>query len=154
MIRVPTPHGEQRLVLDETHLAAHLDAFALPRDALLVHVAALLHDAGAEPTGREVELDRIVGTSALIELRPEHRPYWGYRVGRSTPSHLLRAHPEPTRWLTAWGHRDQSGVIHVATAYPGRIAPREIHDPDLPLDAIDASIAFWTAHALAVPPQG
>jgi len=36
------------------------------------------------------------------------------------------------------------------TCYPGAAAPREIHDPEIPLDEIDDAIAFWSGHALVV----
>lgn len=58
----------------------------------------------------------------------------------------------PTPDFTAWLRREASGELRLITLYAGRPAPREIHDPDIPLDAIDDSIAFWTRHALAADP--
>ena len=34
--------------------------------------------------------------------------------------------------------------------YPGQVAPREIHDPELPLKELQDAIDFWRCHAIVV----
>lgn len=145
---VPGPRGPVAVTVDEGHVAAHLADLALPlAEALEAAVRALDGHRDGE-AAVSVDLGRPVGRSRLVRLGPGDRPWWGLRPGRSTPSHLVAGTPRETTVLTVGGRWRGPDRLELDTLFPGEGAPREIHDPALPLDEIDAAIAFWTTHAL------
>ena len=78
--------------------------------------------------------------------------FWARRRGRTLPSHLIVGSKVATRDLCVWGFWTTQETFVLHTLYPGRVSPREIHDPELPLDHLRASLAFWTTHAIVVSP--
>lgn len=143
---------------DPDHLAAHRDEFSRPVEQLLEELRPFVADAPIterDDGGRrrlwvhtDAELSAPVGISGLREVPPDgSASFWAYRRGRRIPSHLCLGEGEPTCLACIWGWwEDESFVIH--TLYPGRVAPREIHDPELPLRDIPAAIEFWRRHAI------
>ncbi len=98
-----------------------------------------------------VRCSRPVGHGGLKRIRPWTRNhFWGYRPGRSIPSHLCYGRRGRTRDLCYWGHWDSSERFILHTFYPGRPAPREIHDPDITLEELPVSLRFWMRHAIIV----
>jgi len=138
---------------DETHLRAHLGDFALPLEAALDLVRSRLATSVRESgfVRFDFETPRIVGKTGLAALHPWTRgDFWARRIGRTLPSHLIVGEKRPTRRLCVWGFRRDEGTFVLHTLYPGRVAPREIHDPELPLADLPAALAFWRRHAIIV----
>lgn len=154
LLTLPTAAGPQDLLVDDLHLEAHLADLRIPLDHALRLVAEAVPDPPDDPTCIVVDTGAIAGLSGLRRLEPGDAAWWARRPGREYPSHLVAGALVPTRHLTAWVHRERSwpgAPLRIRTLYAGEPAPREIHDPNLPLDEMDAAIAFWTAHALVVP---
>ena len=137
-------------------MRAHANHFSVPLDLALDWVRSRLE---ALP-GRSgwVHFDfvapRVVGMSGLRTLRPwTHGDFWARRLGRSLPSHLIEGAKRATRRLCVWGlWRDETTfVLH--TLYPGRVAPREIHDPELNAPELPGALRFWIRHAIVVSPS-
>lgn len=143
------------VVRDESHLRAHADHFAVPIDTALEWAAARL-EASARRTGWEhldFEAPEVTGVTGLKTLWPWTRgDFWACRRGRRLPSHLILGEKRPTRRLCVHGLWQEDGSFLLHTLYPGRAAPREIHDPELPLADLPAALRFWTRHAIIVSP--
>jgi hypothetical protein len=137
------------LLIDRQHLQAHRGELLAEEGELWSRVAAAIRGSSGAIC-RVLEFDRDVGLSRLIRLEPGHQPFWGRRPGRAFPSHLVVAERAPTRHLTVWGRWRDEGSFQVSTVHPGVPTPREIHDPGLALEDLPQSLAFWSAHALAV----
>jgi len=147
---------------DPKHFEAHQDDFIRPVGEILEELHGFLPPFQAasksdKPIVLECELEEPVGRSGLKVVRPEadkkDESFWAYRRGRAIPSHLIFAEKELTRWVCLWGWRkEDSFVIH--TIYPGRSAPREIHDPAITVDQLSSAIEFWRCHAIVVTDKG
>ena len=147
---------------DESHFKAHEAELEISRDEVFDTIRKELDTlrSGREPgdryfSGSEVRsfvrCSRPVGLSGLKRIRPWTRDhFWDYRPGRSIPSHLCRGRRIRTRDLCFWGRWDSNERFVLHTFYPGRPAPREIHDPEITLEELPASIRFWTRHAIIV----
>ncbi len=147
---VVTVNGRDVTVtFDETHLLAHVEDFFVPWEEVLRVAATAVDPSTRGMSIATVNVGRPVGRSRLVALDTSDQAYWGFRPGRIRPSHLIACEPRPTHLVTAWGEWTDANTLVLHTVFPGPSAPREIHDPDLPLDEIDASIEFWTTHALA-----
>ena len=155
-------------VRDPAHLEAHRQDFLLPlgevlaiaREALIRRRAGRLPPATAA-SGTDFgqplwecfpqRCPRAVGRSGLATLRPWTRgDYWACRPGRNRPSHLIPGRLRPTRNLCIWGYWESADNFVIHTLYPGVPAPREIHDPELPVADLAQAIRFWTEHAIIV----
>jgi hypothetical protein len=147
---MPTPTIVLR---DEAQLRACLDHFREPLDHLLAWVVEEL--AGHTPTEGahfDFKCPRPVGLTGLKKLRPWDQSFWAPLKGRSLPSHLIVGHQRLTRWLSVRGFwKDDTTFILHALA-PGRLAPREIHDPETDWSELGAAVAFWSRHAFFVAP--
>lgn len=140
---------------DPSHLEAHRDDFAVPLELALDwargQLERLPRRSGIEHL--DFEAPRTVGRTGLRRVWPWTRSdFWAARRGRTTASHLIVGHKTPTRRLCVWGEWAGDATFVVFTLYPGRKAPREIHDPELPFNELKPSLAFWTRHAIVVGP--
>ena len=151
-------NGTIRIVpRDEAHLRAHLEDFLIPLEEAFELAAARL---AVSPRRRgwehfDFQAPVKVGLSGLKRLRSWTRgDFWGRRRGRELPSHLYVGKKRVTRSLCVWGLWREDGSFLLHTIYPGKVAPREIHDPELALGELPASIAFWSRHAIIVEPAG
>ncbi|HUX38338.1 MAG TPA: hypothetical protein VMV44_10595 [Rectinemataceae bacterium] len=144
------------IMRDEAHLRAHLGDFAVPLEEALGWARQRLQ-ASKRREGWEhfdFEAPKRAGLGGLRTLRPWTRgDFWARRRGRSLPSHLIVGKKSPTRRLCVWGFWRSDKVFVLHTLYPGRRAPREIHDPELPLAELPAALRFWTRHAIVVAPS-
>lgn len=147
------------LLVDAAHLEAHRRDFVVPIRRVLAYVARALVTrgpgvrrlAGRDGPGsamRWLEVPEVVGWAGVIRAGP--RAFWGYRLGRATPSHLVHGRKRRTRRLTLYGTWDAPRQFRLRTVYAGNPTPREIHDPSIPPRELDAAIAFWGAHAIVV----
>lgn len=135
------------ILVDDVHLLAHFDDFFLPFDEVISLVArALAGTHGYVHTALRVE--KTVGRSRCVTVNASSGAFWGLRKSRTYPSHLVHGKPEPTSSLCVWGEWTDASTFRLYTTYAGGTAPREIHDPKIPLSEMDAAIAFWTTHAL------
>jgi len=143
------------IIRDEGHLRAHLDDFAVPLEEALGWAVSRLA-ASTRRSGWEhfdFRAPHIAGLNNLKKIRPWTRgDFWGRRKGRNLPSHLVVGKKAPTDRLCVWGLWQEDGSFLLHTIYPGRAAPREIHDPELALAELPAAIGFWTRHAIVVGP--
>ena len=99
---------------------------------------------------RAFQYPGTVGITGLRTVPPDGtESFWGYRRNRTTISHLCHGTKEPTDRVCLWGWWDGE-IFIVHTLYPGEAAPREIHDPELPLDEVAKSLEFWRNHAIVV----
>lgn len=146
---------------DPEHFEAHREEFSRPLEEILEElrpmVVPLMPEESAGGRSRlheEWELSSTTGRSGLLEVTPgSDDSFWAYRPGRTIPSHLALGERELTRWICLWGWWEpEAFVIH--TIYPGRKAPREIHDPELTLSELPRAIEFWRAHAIIIEPGG
>jgi hypothetical protein len=137
---------------DPGHLAAHADDFVLTWQEVIDGIAASLEHStprvGVVHAGFPSQ--RVVGVTGVVEVGTGSAAFWGYRPGRTIPSHLIVATKVETREMCVWGEWLSPQRFDLWTCYPGGPAPREIHDPALDLDDIDASIAFWSVHAIVI----
>ena len=160
---------------DPSHLDAHREDFSRPVEDILEELRPLVAptrpraDAFEAPkTGRDDaanlddtrwvhadwELSRVAGMSGLCRIRADgSESFWAYRTGRHIPSHLCLGHPKPTRSVCLWGWWEPDAFI-IHTIYPGKAAPREIHDPEIPLSELPAAIEFWRLHAIITAADG
>ncbi len=140
---------------DPDHLAAHAADFAMSWSEVAAAIAASLdrsgtrvgtvHDGFIQPAE--------VGVTGILTVGSDDGAFWGYRPGRTIPSHLIAGEKEPTRELCVWGEWVAPDRFELWTCYPGGPAPREIHDPEIALDQLDEAIAFWAVHAIVVDPD-
>lgn len=140
---------------DEGHLRAHIDDFSVPLDQALDWARERL-EASPRRSGWEhfdFQAPALVGVTGLQRLRPwSHGDFWAPRKGRTRPSHLIVGSKIPTKRLCVWGFWETSERFVLHTLYPGTVAPREIHDPELPLQNLPEALRFWTRHAIIVNP--
>lgn len=140
---------------DKGHLRAHVDHFSVPLDTALGWVKQAL-SAQPERTGWahfDFVCPRNVGVTGLKALAPWSRDdFWARRRGRTIPSHLVLGQKTPTKRLCVWGLWQTPSTFLLHTLYPGRVAPREIHDPELTVRELPEALKFWTRHAIVVAP--
>jgi hypothetical protein len=141
---------------DEAHLRAHADHFSVPIDRALEWARARL-EASTGRTGWEhfdFEAPETVGVTGLKTLWPWTRgDFWARRRGRKLPSHLILGSKRPTRRLCVHGYWQDETTFLLHTLYPGRAAPREIHDPELTPAELPKTLKFWKRHAIIVGPS-
>jgi hypothetical protein len=139
---------------DEGHLRAHAAHFAVPLDIALGWAREQL--ALRPRTGWahfDFKAPRVTGVSGLRRVRKwTVGDFWAPRKGRTIPSHLIVGEKVPTRWLCVWGFWQDGDTFVLHTLYPGRAAPREIHDPELTRTDLPAALRFWTRNAIVVAP--
>lgn len=138
---------------DDAQLRECVGRLREPIDHLLAWVVEEL--AGrprAEGAHFDFKCPRPVGLTDLKRLRPWDQSFWAVRKGHSLPSHLIVGHQRLTRWLSVRGFwkDDSTLVLHALT--PGRLAPREIHDPEMDWSELGPAVAFWSRHAFVVAP--
>lgn len=138
---------------DEGHQRAHAGDFSVPLDLAIEWARSRLGASHRRQGWQHFDFKapRIAGLSGLRRIWPWTRgDFWAQRRGRAIPSHLIVGKKRPTRRICVWGvwKDDESFVIH--TLYPGRAAPREIHDPEIGSDELTAAIRFWSRHAIIV----
>jgi hypothetical protein len=138
---------------DQNHLKAHVNDFTVPVEQALGWVRARL-EASPNRSGWEhfdFTAPRNVGMTGLKILRPWTRgDFWARRIGRAFPSHLIVARKRPTNRLCVWGAWKDEETFVLHTLYPGRVATREIHDPEIPASELPEALRFWGRHAIIV----
>jgi hypothetical protein len=137
---------------DEAHFEAHVREMLIPRPEVEAAIRRAL--AGTPAAGEvrtAVRCSRAAGYTGLrrVGLR-DRASYWAPRPGRSLPSHLVAGRGRLTRWLCFWGTWRDPHTFVLHTFYPGRPAPREIHDPDISAEELKVAVAFWATHAIVV----
>ncbi|MEA2023384.1 MAG: hypothetical protein U9N79_03725 [Actinomycetota bacterium] len=146
--------GEDRVIMsyDPGHLSAHAEDFALSWSDLLDAIGHSLNRCGAREglVHEGFVQESEVGWTGLVGVEAGDSSFWGYRQGRTVPSHLIVGTKVPTRELCLWGEWVTRDRFELLTCYPGGPAPREIHDPEIGFDQIDEAIVFWSAHAIVV----
>lgn len=150
----PTVFPVRISLRDPAHLEAHRIEYQLPLEQLIELAQAALNKRQPHPGSEEcigLRCPVIVGNGGLKRLWPWTRDdFWAARPGRNIPSHLIIAKRRPTNWLCIWGSWESPDHFILHTLYPGRPAPREIHDPALPAAALKEAIRFWKRHAIVV----
>ena len=134
------------VIEDEGHLRAHAADFSAGLDRALEWARERL----AASSGREgwacfdFAAPAVAGRGGLKRIWPWTRgDFWARREGRRIPSHLIEGRSRATRRLCVWGRWKDETTFVLHTIYPGRAAPREIHDPSLPLEELPRALAFW-----------
>jgi len=139
--------------IDPGHLEAHQKDFLLSPDHIMRMLEPLIspgsHSEDRIPLYRDWYMDEVTGYSGLRECSSGDDSFWAYRKGRSIPSHLIHGEKEETHWICLAGFwKERRFFIH--TLYPGRKAPREIHDPSLSPEELKEAVEFWSVHAIIV----
>jgi hypothetical protein len=140
---------------DEGHLRAHVDHFLVPLETALGWARDELASR-PERSGWShfaFSCPEAVGVTGLVVL--EEGPggdFWARRRGRMLPSHLIVGEKVATTDLCVWGFWQDPASFVLHTLYPGRVAPREIHDPELSLKDLPGALDFWSRHAIVVAP--
>jgi hypothetical protein len=146
--------GDEPVIMtyDPDHLIAHAADFTISWSELLRAIGdALDHAPFRDGDVHEgFAQSGVVGVTGVVTVEPHDAAFWGYRAGRSTPSHLVVGEKAATHELCVWGSWSASNRFDLLTCYPGAPAPREIHDPEIGLDEIDDAIAFWSVRAIVV----
>jgi len=140
---------------DEGHLRAHVDHFSVPLDTALGWVKVQLASRPERSGWSHFDFaaPQAVGFTGLRALWPWTKgAFWAKRRGRSIPSHLIVGTKTKTNRLCVWGFWPDPGTFVLHTLYPGRVAPREIHDPEIPLAELPGALKFWSGHAIVVAP--
>lgn len=135
---------------DPHHLEAHRAEFSASVESILDELAQLIPDANREDESwihQDFKLSQITGFSGLKRLDDEQSDFWAYRKGRTIPSHLIHGERRSTYYICLWGWCEK-GEFVIHTLYPGRKAPREIHDPKLHPSEMKKAIDFWCNHAI------
>ena len=136
---------------DEGHLRAHLDHFSVPLDTALGWARGQL--ASRPRTGWahfDFECPQPSGFTGLRSVVPGGSDFWARRRGRTIPSHLVVGEKSITKSLCVWGYWQDASTFVLHTLYPGVVAPREIHDPEIALPELPNALEFWTHHAIVV----
>jgi hypothetical protein len=143
------------LIEDEGHFAAHANDLYLSRQEVMNIITKELFGRPREGDVRAViEHSQPVGLTGIETLSiHEEQSFWGYRQGRSIPSHLIYGQKQPTRRLAFWGYWKDPASFVLTTFYPGEIAPREPHDPKISLEELKESMLFWALHAIVIDPE-
>lgn len=99
-----------------------------------------------------VDLGRVVGKNACVEVTAEDDVREECRPGRELPSRVVYGREmEDTTLMTVGICTDEDdGLVTVFTAFAGPKAPRELSDPRLTEEERPAAEAFWRTHALVV----
>lgn len=142
-----------RLVFDAGHVAAHLGDFSVPWRYVVELIASALTSSRTSRSGvvhQVVRAERIVGMSGCVPVASDSGAFWARRRGRAIPSHVVIGHKVPTHDLCVWGEWTAADEFRLFTCYPGRPAPREIHDPGITPDELTESVEFWSSHALVI----
>ena len=138
---------------DEGHLRAHLEHFLVPLDRALGWVREQLGSRAVREDWEHFDFvtPTVVGFTGLKKIRPwTPGDFWAPRKGRKIPSHLIVGSKLRTRHLCVWGFWEDRKTFILNTLYPGRVAPREIHDPEIdPMD-LPVALRFWSRHAIIV----
>ncbi|MBN2628851.1 MAG: hypothetical protein JXA95_19460 [Spirochaetales bacterium] len=143
----------QIIVDDPDHLEAHIPDFFFGLDEILAGISRRLASIPYREGSfcETLEWDVPVGLTGLKYLEEkESRDFWGYRKGRTILSHLIIAEKRETTSLCCWGAFESSELFRLHTCYPGRPAPREIHNPHVPPEEMKTSVDFWSRHAIIV----
>jgi len=137
---------------DESHFEAHLHEMGISQEEVLSLITTELERHPRQGELRlAVKCPRIVGTGGLKRIFPwNRRSYWAPRRGRTIPSHLIVARRKPTRFLCFWGEWVNPETFRLTTYYPGKPAPREIHDPEISMEELSVAVRFWSRHAIIV----
>jgi hypothetical protein len=147
-------NGGVTIVLrDRAHLEAHVGDFRVPLETALEWARSRLEESPRRGGEERLEFRApgMVGMTGLATLfRWTWGAFWARRRGRTIPSHLIVGTKRPTRWLCVWGAWQGEGTFVLHTLYPGRAAPREIHDPEITMEELPRAIAFWSRHAIVV----
>jgi hypothetical protein len=99
----------------------------------------------------QVDMGRIVGSTACVRTSPTDQIVYARRVGRDQDTRFVmnREH-EPTRFVSFIATKKRKTLI---TAYFGTLSPREPWDKfNNPQDRYEA-IAFWEQHTLVFGSQ-
>lgn len=143
------------LFRDEAHLRAHVDHFLVPLNLALDWVRGQLGSRTVRKGWEHFDFitPSVVGFTGLKKIRPwTPGDFWAPRKGRKIPSHLIVGSKLRTRHLCVWGLWKDEDTFVLHTLYPGRTAPREIHDPELDHADLPLSLRFWARHAIVVAP--
>lgn len=144
MINVTKNGKEVYVIVDDAHMQAHPQI----TESLL---AEAIGKVDYKPPFQmvTVNMDRTIGTDMCVSTGPDDKIVWQSRKGRTTPSRMvLGREPEPTSLVTVGICTDDDGLETVFTAFPGQLAPKELHDPRLREDERPEAEAFWAVHAL------
>ncbi len=140
-------------VMDPGHLEAHRSDFFFGLEEILAGIGKLLANRPYRegPFCETLDWGVPVGLTGLkvLEGRDEG-DFWGFRRGRTIPSHLIRAEKMPTNSLCCWGEWEDRETFLLHTCYAGNPAPREIHSPRLEMEDMKVSVDFWSRHAIIV----
>lgn len=145
--------GLRIVVPDSAHLEAHLPDLRVPLEAALEWARRRLEGSPRRAGEERLEFraPRAVGVTGLAVIRPWTRgDFWARRRGRRIPSHLIVGRKRLTRWLCVWGSWKDPATFELQTLYPGRSAPREIHDPSIRAEELPEAVRFWGRHAIIV----
>lgn len=143
-INVTKNGKEVYVIVDDAHMQAHPQI----TEALL---AEAIGKVDYKPPFQMVTVDmgRTIGTDPCVSTGPDDKIVWQARKGRTTPSRMvLGREPEATNLVTVGICTDDDGLETVFTAFPGQLAPKELHDPRLREDERPEAEAFWAVHAL------
>jgi hypothetical protein len=149
------PSSEFRIVSkDESHFAAHAEEMLIDRAEVDEIIRTSLAGASREGEVRiAVKHAKPVGYSGLKRVSLRNRfSFWAPRSGRDIPSHLVAAKRRRTRWLCVWGEWKDAETFMLHTFYPGKPAPREIHDRFISATELKAAVSFWATHAIIIDP--
>jgi hypothetical protein len=132
-----------------SHLKDHPEVEALlPECFRLIKLSDFTEANFAKP----IDLGRVVGTSACIEVGPHDDIVYGTRPGRDKPSRFVLGRleePCTTVKLVLW-HNKAENLVVVITAFIGGETPPEPWSTGAARSEADhqAAVKFWERHAL------
>lgn len=135
---------EVYVIVNDEHMQAHADA----TNELIAEAIRKVHYT-APFWMNTVDMGRIIGKNACVEIDATDDTRWVCRPGRNTESHMVfNKEPVDTTEFTVGMCTDKDGLVTVFTAFPGPKAPKEPTDPSLRDDEREESEKFWSTHAL------
>ncbi len=145
-IELVIPHPE--------HLETHRQEFIIPLDEVLDIVREILSEKTPNPGFEDVFVYKtpyFVGMGGLATIHFwTTDDYWNYRKERTILSHLIKRKRPKIKTICIWGYWETENKFLLHTVYPGNIAPREIHDPELTPETMREAVRFWSKHAIIV----
>lgn len=129
-------HGLSQAVVD------HLFEKFAERSAFFLETVTLPPELGEVPCGL---YGPIMGDQPI----PEEEVYYAPRGERKYTSRLTRKPARGTRQVTVIAGPHDGLPCILYTAFGGPLAPRELGDPELPVEKRAESEEFWAQHALS-----
>jgi hypothetical protein len=144
---------ENVFIIKESHLHQHSDVNEHLREALSkVDVEKL---EGFEAHKLTIDMQRVVGKTACVEVSADDDVFYAQRRGRKTMTALVKDKEATScNFISLVLAKNPNNKIKILTAYIGMQAEKEPLDPSIKTEQeFELSKQFWATHALIAKSQ-